>query len=237
MKLTYKISSTALVIAAFASLTVAQGRPQNPPPPPNEQGQQNQGAPPAAPPNPMANMMRMMGGGAMTPEMMQAMAQMMAQGTVQHPARPGGTQVFSVTRRNGPSNPLEVFGRVLAALDNQNVRTALKLTDQQADSLRKIVVDTEKFSITTGATMAVDALDLREQMRADKPERKDVMARGDEISKLTGQLISHYLDAMLAAKAILTPEQQKLIRTYAESRAAGRPPLPPMPPLPVPAHP
>jgi|SRR5579871_2482030 len=234
MKLTSKISRSVFACAMVASLANAQGRPQNPPPPPVEQGQQNQGAPSTAPANPMANMMRMMGGGAVTPEMMQAMAQMMAQGAMQQPR--AGVPAPPPAHRNGPPNPLEVFGRVLAAIDNPNVRTALKLTDQQADSLRKIVIDTEKFTITTGATMAVDALDLREQMRADKPERKDVMAKGDEISKLTGQLISHYLDAMLTAKGILTPEQQKLIRTYAESRATARGAFPLMPP-PAPPRP
>jgi hypothetical protein len=42
------------------------------------------------------------------------------------------------------------------------------------------------------------------------------MRKGDEISKSTSQLINHYLDAMLAAKAVLTPEQQKMIRAYIE---------------------
>jgi len=55
------------------------------------------------------------------------------------------------------------------------------------------------------------------------------MNKGDEISKSTSQLISHCLDAMLAAKAILTPEQQKMIRAYLESGAPALPAPPARP--------
>ena len=99
----------------------------------------------------------------------------------------------------------------------------LGLTEQQADSLRKIVVDTETFTIRTGAVIAVDSIDLRELLRADKPDKAAVMSKGDEISKSTSLLINHYLEAMLDAKAILTPAQQKMIRAYFESGAPALP--------------
>ena len=119
----------------------------------------------------------------------------------------------------GLGGPLQRVSRLLAALDDPRVRTVLGLTDQQADSLRKIIVGTETFTIKTGADIAVDSIDLRELVRADKPDRAAVMSKGDEISKSTSQLINHYLDAMLAAKAVLTPEQQKMIRAYIERGA------------------
>ncbi len=127
--------------------------------------------------------------------------------------------------RRGPGigGPLERVSRLLAALDDPRVRTVLGLSDQQADSLRKIIVDTETFTIKTGADIAVDSIDLRELLRADKPDRAEVMKKGDEISKSTSQLINHYLDAMLAAKAVLTPEQQKMIRAYIERGAPALP--------------
>jgi Spy/CpxP family protein refolding chaperone len=132
--------------------------------------------------------------------------------------------------RRGPmGGPLERVSRLLAALDDPRVRTMLNLTDQQADGLRKIIVGTETFTIKTGADIAVDSIDLRELLRADKPDRAAVMSKGDEISKATSQLINHYLDAMLAAKAVLTPEQQKMIRAYIE-RGAPALPAPPAPP-------
>lgn len=151
--------------------------------------------------------------GMMNPDMMQMMGR----------SERGG--------RRGPGfgGPLQRVSRLLAALDDTRVRTALGLSDQQADSLRKIVVGTETFTIKTGADIAVDSIDLRELLRADKPDRAAVMSKGEEISKSTSQLINHYLDAMLAVKAILTPEQQKMIRAYIEG---GAPPLQLPPPRP-----
>lgn len=122
-------------------------------------------------------------------------------------------------RGEGLGGPLQRVSKLLAALDDPRVRTVLGLTDQQADSLRKIIVGTETFTIKTGADIAVDSIDLRELLRADKPDRAAVMSKGDEISKYTSQLINHYLDAMLAAKAVLTPAQQKMIRAYIERGA------------------
>ena len=149
----------------------------------------------------------------MTPGMMQMMGPML-----------GRRDAAGRGRESG--GPLQRVSRLLAALDDTRVRTVLGLTDQQADSLRKIVVDTETFTIKTGAVIAVDSIDLRELLRADKPDRAAVMSKGDEISKSTTQLINRYLDAILAAKAILTPEQQKMIRKYME-RGAPAFPLPP----------
>jgi len=150
----------------------------------------------------------------------------MAPGMMQMMVRPqdGGG------RGPGSFEPLERVSRLLAALDDPRVRTMLGLTDQQADSLRKIVVDMETYTIKTGADIAVDAIDLRELLRADKPDRAAVMSKGDDISKLTSQLINHSLDAMLAAKAVLTPEQQKMIRAYMKSGAPALPTAFPAPP-------
>jgi Spy/CpxP family protein refolding chaperone len=184
-------------LSLFAGSSAAQRPAQNPPPQPPP-AQSAQGERPLGP--------VITGPGMMPPGMMQMMGPMgRAQGA-------GG-------RGQGPGGPLQMVSRLMMALDDTRVRAMLGLTDQQADSLRKIVVDTETFTIRTGATIAVDSIDLRELLRADKPDRAAVMGKGDEISKFTSQLINRYLDAVLAAKAILTPEQQKLIRTYMEGGA------------------
>jgi hypothetical protein len=122
-------------------------------------------------------------------------------------------------RGRSADGPLQKVSRLLTALDDPRVKTYLGLTDQQSESLRKIVVDTETFTITTGAELAVDSITLRELLRADKPDRTAVMKKGDEISKSTSLVINQYLDAILAAKTILTPEQQKMIREYMENGA------------------
>lgn len=195
-------------LSVFASTIAAQRPAENPPtqPPPmqSDQGQRPMGA-------------AMMGAGMMPPGMMQMMGAM--SGCAQDAEGRG--------RRSG--GPLRMVSRLLTALDDRRVRTMLGLTDQQADSLRKIVVDTETFTIKTGANIAVDSIELRELLRADKPDRAAVKAKGDEISKFTSELINRYLDSVLAAKAILTPEQQKMIGAYMGSGAPAIPAPPARP--------
>ena len=153
-----------------------------------------------------------MGGGMMNPQMRGPM---------------GGSQSTIVRSQGaGAFGPAQSVFKLLAALDDARVRTMLGITDQQADSLHKLVLDTETFTITTAAAIAVNSLELRELLRPDKPDRAAVMGKGDAISKSTSDLISHYLDAMLTAKQILTPEQQKMIQNYMEN---GAPPPPPPP--------
>lgn len=200
-------------ISVFAGDAAAQG----PAPDPaaqtstgqSEQGQQQSGERARQGQRPMRG--GMMGGGMMMPDMM--------------PERSERGE------RRGPGfgGPLERVSRLLAALDDPRVRTMLNLTDDQAASLRKIIVSTETFTIKTGADIMVDSIDLRELLRADKPDRSAVMSKGDEISKYTSQLINHYLDAMLAAKVVLTPEQQKMIRAYLESGVRALPAVPTRP--------
>ena len=193
---------SAMSFLAFGSVSYAQGPPSPPPQPAPMQGAQ-----PA--PNPGGPNQRPMGqptprGGMMGPGMPQTMGPM-GQGT---------------------AGQLGAISRLMSVADDTRVRTALGLTDQQADSLRKIIVDTETFTIKTAAGMAVDSIELRELLRADRPDRVAVKSKGDEISKSTTDMINHYLDAILAAKALLSPEQQKLLQAYAETGALPPPPRP-----------
>ena len=118
--------------------------------------------------------------------------------------------------REGFGGPLRVFSQLEAQLDDPRVRTALGLTDQQVDSLRSVIVNTEIFTIQTGAAALIDGVQLKELLRSDHPDRAAVMAKGDAISQSASELIHHYLDAILKAKTILTPQQQDMIRMYME---------------------
>lgn len=203
-----------LGVSVFAGTASAQGSAQQ-----TQSAQLAQGQQPAA--NPAPPYVRSGGPGMMT------------QGNVQMRGPMGGGQNVTVIHQApAAANPLQMVTRLLGALDDSRVRTMLGITDQQADSLHKLVLDTETFTITTGAAIAVDSLELRELLRADKPDRAAVKSKGDEISKATSDLISHYLDAVLDAKQILTPEQQKMIADYLANGA----PTPPPPPV-VPAPP
>ena len=209
-------TTVTTIFAASLSLLVGGGaaQAQNPPPPPSTQTDQGQ-------PGQRSMGGAAMGGGMMTPEMMQMIGPMLA-------AR---SQSVTVRGRDD-GGPLERFSRLMSALDDPSAQKMLGLSEEQADSLRKIVTDTEIFTIQRGANIAVDSIQLRELLRADKPDKAAVMSKGNEISKDTSELISHYLGAILDAKAILTPQQQQMIREYLEN---GAPALPA--PLAMPARP
>ena len=116
--------------------------------------------------------------------------------------------------KEGLGGPLRVFSQMEAALENPRVQTALGLTPQQVESLRTLLVNTEVYTIQTGAGVMVDGIQLKELLRSDHPDRAAVMAKGDAISQSASELIHHYLDAILKAKTILTPQQQDMIRHF-----------------------
>ncbi|MGE5325980.1 MAG: Spy/CpxP family protein refolding chaperone [Deltaproteobacteria bacterium] len=126
---------------------------------------------------------------------------------------------FRDGRGFGHGGPM-MGGRLLAMLDSARVKTALGLTDDQSNRLRQIVIDTEKNTIKTRADMAVRQIELRELMRADNPDRDAVMKKLDEVSALRSQMMKQHVEALLSAKSVLTPEQQKKIRTFIENRRA-----------------
>jgi hypothetical protein len=163
------------------------------------------------PAGPAARAQGQMGPGMMTPEMMRRLESMM-----------GRTQnVQTRTQRMDMGGPLRRISMLLAALDNPGFRSRVGLSEQQAENLRKIIVDAETFTITTGAGILVDSIQERELLRADHPDKGAIMDKGNQISKSISQLIDHYLNAILAAKAMLTPEQQRMFREYMERGAAA----------------
>ncbi len=108
--------------------------------------------------------------------------------------------------------------RLLAMLDNQHVRAALNLTDEQVGKLRQIIVNEEKASIRTRADIAIQAIDLRELLMQNQPDHDAVMKTVDELSTLHGQMMKNRISALLEAKQVLTPEQQQKIRSFIEQR-------------------
>ena len=108
--------------------------------------------------------------------------------------------------------------RLMALLDSTRVRTYLGLTDPQVVQLRKILVDAEKATVKDRADIAVRGIELRELLRADNPDHDAVMQKVQEISQLRERLMNQHVEALLAAKKVLTPEQQKKVRSFIESR-------------------
>jgi Spy/CpxP family protein refolding chaperone len=126
--------------------------------------------------------------------------------------------------------------RLIALLENDRVKAELGLTDQQVDRLRQIILNAQKSAIKTRANMAVSGIELRELLLAEKPDRDAVMKKVREISKQREEMMQQHAEALLDAKTVLTPEQQKKIRSFISRGHAGEfrremfLPHPPMPP-------
>ena len=139
--------------------------------------------------------------------------------------------------------------RLLALLESDRIRIYLGLADPQVERLRQIVVETEKANVKTRAEIEVRSIELREALRADKPDRDEILKQVQDISDLRREMMKHDVEAILAAKTVLSPEQQRKVLAIFENRHEGRPvgeepgglrakPLPrPGVPPPVPLHP
>jgi hypothetical protein len=113
--------------------------------------------------------------------------------------------------------------RLLALLDSDRVKSYLALDDSQAERLRQIALDTEKAHVKVRAEIQVHSIDLKEGLRAEKPDRDAILKKVQEISELRGQLMKSYVEAILSAKAVLSPEQQRKIVSLIENRGEGGP--------------
>jgi hypothetical protein len=112
--------------------------------------------------------------------------------------------------------------RLLALLESDRIRIYLGLADPQVERLRQIAVETEKANVKTRAEIEVRSIELREALRADKPDRDEILKQVQEISDLRREMMKHHVEAILAAKAVLSPEQQRRVFSLLENRHEGR---------------
>jgi hypothetical protein len=132
--------------------------------------------------------------------------------------------------------------RLLALLESDRIRIYLGLADPQVERLRQILVETEKANVKTRAEIELRSIELREALRADKPDRDEILKQVRQISDLRREMMEQHVGAILAAKAILSPEQQRRLFSLLENRYEGRkvggePPGVPGMPLPRPGEP
>jgi len=140
--------------------------------------------------------------------------------------------------------------KLLALLDSDRFRSYLGLEGSQVDRLRQIALETEKANVKIRAEIEVRSIELREALRADKPDRDEILKKVQEISDLRGGMMKQLVEAILAAKSVLTPEQQRKVMFIIENRGEGGPaeegrggaharpvPRPGEPPQPAPTHP
>jgi Spy/CpxP family protein refolding chaperone len=87
--------------------------------------------------------------------------------------------------------------------------------------LHKIGVDAEKASVETRADMELRHIELRELLRADNPYHDAIMRKLDEVNALQGKMQKQGVETLLSARSVLTPEQQKKVKTFLENRGFG----------------
>lgn len=90
---------------------------------------------------------------------------------------------------------------------------ALDLTDAQRDKLRDIHEAAARKNIQRRADLQLAHMDLRKLMRAETPSASAVNAQIDKISRLQADGMKAHFDTFMQARAVLTPEQQKKLRS------------------------
>ena len=140
--------------------------------------------------------------------------------------------------------------KLLPLLDSDRFRSYLGLEGPQVERLRQIALETEKANVKIRAEIEVRSIELREALRAEKPDRDEILKMVQEISDLRGGMMKQDVEAILAAKSVLTPEQQRKVMFIIENRGEGGPagerrggarakplPWPGESPQPAPPHP
>jgi len=112
-------------------------------------------------------------------------------------------------------------GGLLRMAENPRVREYLGLSDEQVGRLHKIGVEAQKASVETRADMELRHIELRELLRADNPDHDAIMQKLDQVNALQGKMEKQRVETMLSARSVLTPEQQKKIKTFMQNRGAG----------------
>ena len=90
---------------------------------------------------------------------------------------------------------------------------ALDLTDAQREKLRDIHEAAARKSVQRRADIQLAHMDLRKLMRAETPSASAVNAQIDKISRLQADGMKAHFDTFMQARAVLTPEQLKKLRT------------------------
>ncbi len=98
---------------------------------------------------------------------------------------------------------------------------ALGLTPEQMKKLADIRDRQERGAIQARADLATAALDLRQALRADKPDRMKIDGLIDKMARLRAGLQKARVASLLEMRALLTPEQLEKWRSGAPDPEEG----------------
>ncbi len=115
------------------------------------------------------------------------------------------------------AQPGHGFRAVHPGLDNQ-----LKLTPQQVEQIQKLRTAFQTKAIDLRANMQKLQLELREQMRADSPNRRAINATLDKIAAEKVALEKLQVGHRLDVRALLTDEQKQMFEARPFGRGGGK---------------
>ncbi len=132
-----------------------------------------------------------------------------------NPGRQGDRPLMRGGDELGPTrqSPMERRRVAIASLGLSEV--------QQAD-IRKAREATRRDRLRKSTDLKIASLDLRSLLRSEKVDEKAVAAKLVEVQAAQGALLKLRVDAALAMKRILTPEQQKKLTAMRADRGLGR---------------
>jgi len=88
----------------------------------------------------------------------------------------------------------------------------LKLTPEQQKQMEKMKFDLDKRQVQTRAKMETAAVELKELLSADNPDREAIEKKVDEVAKYRVEMEKNKIEQWFTVNKILTPEQQKVWR-------------------------
>ncbi|MCI0705935.1 MAG: Spy/CpxP family protein refolding chaperone [Ignavibacteriae bacterium] len=94
----------------------------------------------------------------------------------------------------------------------------LNLSDDQRDQIQQLRTEFQKQQITQRGKIQLARIELRELLRADKPDKSAIEKKIQETSQLQAQQQIARVNHMLTVRNVLTPEQQKIMREEMRGR-------------------
>ena len=103
-------------------------------------------------------------------------------------------------------------------LNDPSIRQQAGITDEQAATIRKQELDFRKTEIRGRADLAVQRIDLKALLAADKPDRAAINSKLAEISAAQLSLQKSSIDYRLSMREAITPQQREKLRQWMRNR-------------------
>lgn len=108
-------------------------------------------------------------------------------------------------------------------LENPEFKTFTGISDTQADKISTLLSDNAKKVIRNKAEIQILQMDLQDLMDADSPNKTQIYAKIDQISKMQSDDLKAMADAQIQIKTILTADQLDKAKEYIQqNRPSGK---------------